>query len=463
MVHIGTVLENRYIVKRKLGEGGEGAVYEAEDQRLGKIVALKEIFSTQDWARNVFEAQARLLAKLEHPALPIVTDFFTDSSGQFLVMQFIPGPDLATMLEERGALFPVDDTLRWADQLLDVLDYLHTYPQPIIHRDIKPQNLKINRRGQIMLLDFGLAKDMTVGTIIRGISPNYSPLEQVQFRATDARSDIYALAATLYHVLTRLPPPDAETRSTLDPDPLRPAHEINPDVPSGVAEILMRCMTLDINKRIATVAELRERLSDSRKSVPLDNTSVTVIADGVSRRPATQDSSTDERELFVIRTATLYVGLGDYQLRNLHVGERLIKKEEKGSMYKVFTQSGEEGWVYSTCISFSDPKSYFNLIAGSKTVKGFLRTFDGEIDNVVLREEEFDADVSVPIRDILDMTIQWPKAQATLRDDTKISGLFTNSASFIFGENAKVRAGYGTTLDLQTLKLQIELKAIEQF
>ena len=133
-----------------------GAVYEAIDQRLDTTVALKETLFADERLRKQFEREARLLARLHHPALPRVSDHFSEDDGQFLVMQFIPGDDLSEMMNRKRGPFPADQVLTWAGQLLDALDYLHTQEPQIIHRDIKPQNLKLTSRGQIILLDFGL-------------------------------------------------------------------------------------------------------------------------------------------------------------------------------------------------------------------------------------------------------------------------------------------------------------------
>src|SRR6202158_5207022 len=211
-----TILQGRYRIIRQLGQGGMGAVYEAVHQRLDTTVALKETLFTDEKLRKQFEREARLLARLHHQALPRVSDHFNEGAGQFLVMQYIAGDDLFEMQARRKAPFPQEEVLLWADQLCDALDYLHTQDPQIIHRDIKPQNLKLTARGQVVLLDFGLAKGQAGGlsrptttASIFGYTPNYAPLEQVQGLGTDARSDLYALAATLYHLLTNVKTPDA--------------------------------------------------------------------------------------------------------------------------------------------------------------------------------------------------------------------------------------------------------------
>ncbi len=276
MLASNTVLQNRYMIVKQLGEGGMGAVYEAVDQRLDTIVALKETLFSEERLRKQFEREARLLARLHHPALPRVSDHFTEGDGQFLVMQFIPGEDLSEMLNLSGGAFPPEEVIGWADQLLDALDYLHTQEPQIIHRDIKPQNLKLTSRGQIILLDFGLAKGYTnqlshvTAASIFGYTPNYAPLEQIQGHGTDPRSDLYSLAATLYHLMTGVKPPDALTRAAAlvngQADPLRPANEVNPRVKPDVAAWLKRAMAQSRDQRFATAAEMRNALRTAGQS-----------------------------------------------------------------------------------------------------------------------------------------------------------------------------------------------------
>ena len=266
-----TVLQGRYRIVRSLGQGGMGTVYEAIDERLDSTVALKETLFADERLRKQFEREARLLARVHHQALPRVSDHFSEGEGQFLIMQFIPGDDLAEKFTQRRTPFPAGEVFTWADQLLDALDYLHTHEPPIIHRDIKPQNLKVTSRGQIILLDFGLAKGqaseisrVTTSASIFGYTPNYAPLEQIQGLGTDARSDLYALAATLYHLVTGVKPPDALTRAAAlvndEPDPLKPAHEVNAAVPQVLSNVLHRAMAQNREQRFRTAAEMRRSL-----------------------------------------------------------------------------------------------------------------------------------------------------------------------------------------------------------
>src|SRR5215831_16783419 len=154
----GRILQERYRIVRELGSGGMGAVYEAIDQRLEVKVAIKETFAADVVLRRQFELEARLLAQLHHAALPRVSDYFIEDGRAFLVMQFIFGDDLARAMSNQKGPFPQHQVVAWADQLLDVLVYLHGRDRQIIHRDIKPHNLKVTESGQLALLDFGLAK-----------------------------------------------------------------------------------------------------------------------------------------------------------------------------------------------------------------------------------------------------------------------------------------------------------------
>ena len=275
-----TVLQSRYRIVRLLGQGGMGAVYEAVDERLETTVALKESLFADERLRKQFEREAKLLAGMHHPALPRVSDHFGEGDGQFLVMQFIPGYDLSqTMVRKQGPFLP-DQVLTWGDQLLDALDYLHTQDPQIIHRDIKPQNLKLTGRGQIILLDFGLAKGqaggvsvVTTSASIYGYTPNYAPLEQIQGMGTDARSDIYALSATLYHLMTAVKPPDALTRAASlvngQPDPLIPANEVLASIGPEVANVLARGMSQSRDKRYPTAAAMRAALNGTGEAATM--------------------------------------------------------------------------------------------------------------------------------------------------------------------------------------------------
>ena len=298
-----TVLQGRYRIIRQLGQGGMGAVYEALDERLDTVVALKETLFTEERLRKQFEREARLLARMHHPALPRVSDHFSEEEGQFLVMQFIAGEDLERMIKEKHGPFPPDQVVNWGDQLLDALDYLHTQDPQIIHRDIKPQNLKITSRGQIILLDFGLAKGqsggvsvVTTSASIFGYTPNYAPLEQIQGLGTDSRSDIYALSATLYHLMTGVKPPDALTRAAAlvngQPDPLVPANAISSNIGADLAAVLSRGMSQNRDQRFATAAGMRAALNGSGEAATLAAKSEAATVILTSPDPTSSEAAT---------------------------------------------------------------------------------------------------------------------------------------------------------------------------
>ena len=280
MIESGTLLQDRYRVVKLIGQGGMGAVYVATDERFHSTVAIKQTFFDDPTLRKAFEREAQLLNHLRHAALPKVSDHFIEGNGQFLVMEYIVGDDLSALLDERAGPFPLADVLRWADELLDALDYLHTHEPPVVHRDIKPQNLKLTTRGQIVLLDFGLAKGATTETraqmtaSVFGYSRHYAPLEQIQGTGTDARSDLYSLAATLYHLLTGQVPVDALTRASAiinnQPDPLRPAHLAHTQVPEAISRVMQRGLAQKAAMRHATAAEMRTALRQASRGLALD-------------------------------------------------------------------------------------------------------------------------------------------------------------------------------------------------
>ncbi len=267
----GQTIHQRYHILALAGRGGMGAVYAARDGHLGATVALKQTLASDEVLRRAFRREARLLAALHHPALPRVLDHFEDAGELFLAMEYVPGDDLGARLAQRRVPFSIEDVLAWADTLLDALEYLHRHTPPVIHRDIKPQNLKLTHVGKIVLLDFGLARGTAGGQTLQlsgatltGYTPHYAPLEQIQGGATDARADLYGLGATLYHLLAGAAPADALARGVArlngDPDPLRHLCDLRPAVPRALGEAVMRTLALRAADRPASAAELRASL-----------------------------------------------------------------------------------------------------------------------------------------------------------------------------------------------------------
>jgi serine/threonine protein kinase len=317
MLAPNTLLQDRYLVLRLLGQGGMGAVYQATDRKFGNAVAVKETFYSNAQLRRAFSREARLLNRLRHPALPVVMDYFSIADKQFLAMQYIPGKDLEQLLEERkhtgqGA-FMIPQVMEWADRLLDALEYLHAQEPPVIHRDIKPQNLKLTPRGEVVLLDFGLAKDALTNQTelnkssqsLRGYTPHYASLEQIRGSGTDERSDIYSLAATLYHLLTGVMPPDAMTRMAAEmmgeQELLQSASELNPAVPRRVAEVIHRAMAQQPDHRYASAALMRQALRNACRNLSISNfhRSPTLVSDW-GANPVRQPEETADPDSLII-------------------------------------------------------------------------------------------------------------------------------------------------------------------
>ncbi len=259
----GTLLYNRYRIVEILGQGGMGSVYRAIDENLGVDVAVKEnLFTTEEYARQ-FRLEAIILANLRHPNLPRVTDHFViEDQGQYLVMDYIEGEDLRQRMERLGTL-PEEDVILIGAAMCDALAYLHSRKPPILHRDIKPGNVKITPEGNIFLVDFGLAKvvqgSQATTTGARAMTPGYSPPEQYGTARTDPRSDIYSLGATLYAALTGVIPEDGLARA-MDNAQLTPVRKRNPNVSRRLAAAIEKAMAVDPDDRFQTAEEFKKAL-----------------------------------------------------------------------------------------------------------------------------------------------------------------------------------------------------------
>lgn len=273
----GEILRGRYRINRIIGQGGMGSIYLADDLRLqGRLCALKEVEHDRTMlpdlikeAREQFLREATTLARLDHPNLPKVSDFFSIGGRDYLVMDFVPGKDLRTIMMEarqRNAFLPESEVLAWASQLADALTYLHNQKPPIVHRDIKPSNLKVTPTGLLKLVDFGLVKvlvseEVTI-TILQGRGTAlYTPLEQYggDTGHTDARSDIYAFGATLYHLLTNHPPPEAR-ELFLHPENLAPPRQYNSEISVRTERAILWAMSLHPDERPQNVEAFRQAL-----------------------------------------------------------------------------------------------------------------------------------------------------------------------------------------------------------
>jgi len=261
-LNTGSILEGRYRIDGLLGQGGMGAVYRGTDLRFNAQVAIKENRLGSEESQRQFAREAALLFRLRHSNLPRVSDHFVlPGQGQYLVMDYIEGQDLNQILARRGPV-PEAQALSWIGQVLAALDYLHR--TNIIHRDVKPANVKITPEGHAYLVDFGLAKEVdplqetTIGA--RGVTPGYAPAEQYGSGRTDARSDLYSAGATLYALLTGRAPAEALDLVTRRAR-LVPACELNPAVSPQVEAALERSLQPAPDDRFQTAAEFRTALA----------------------------------------------------------------------------------------------------------------------------------------------------------------------------------------------------------
>lgn len=255
MLAPGEILQGRYVIDHLIGQGGAGSVYVAYDNRLCRKCAIKEALrSTDPTLQKALKREALLLANLHHRALPSIIDHFQELATWYVVMQLIPGDDLAAQLKRNNRPFAPGKVLSWAGELLDALTHIHE--AGIVHGDIKPANLKISPSGQIVLLDFGFARGsltevLDLPSSVIGHTPTYASPEQLNGEEPDSRDDLYSLAATLYHLLLydrlKTPPPFAvmvRNAALVDgkDDPLRSAHELNPEVSPEFATVLAEAM-----------------------------------------------------------------------------------------------------------------------------------------------------------------------------------------------------------------------------
>lgn len=325
----GTVLRNRYEILELVGQGGMGAVYKASDRRLeGRVCAVKEILphlsenttseTELEQITEQFRTEASILARLDHPHLPKVSDYFANGNREYLVMDFVEGRDLQEIVQDakrRNEFLPEAQVLTWTAQLLDALEYLHTQDPPVLHRDIKPSNIKVTLRGDIKLVDFGLVKvlfqdDSRTVTVVQGRGTvAYTPLEQYggDTSFTDSRSDIYSLGATLYHLLAGQPPVDARERF-LHPGTLESLRVLNPEISPRVERAVFQALGMHPSERPATVRELREMLFGS-KPLSLQTPMLTDAVNSASTTPNWQELFYANRILIGVVLALAFIAV----------------------------------------------------------------------------------------------------------------------------------------------------------
>jgi serine/threonine protein kinase len=320
-----TILRNRYCIVGLIGAGGMGAVYLADDQRLkGRRCAVKEqvIYdpALAETAQKQFEQEASILARLDHPGLPKVSDYFSDDPGHrdYLVMDYVPGQNLEQLIKQahrKGEFLDAETVLKWIDQLCDILIYLHSRSPMVLHRDIKPANIKLTPDNRLKLVDFGLAKpfdphDPRTITGLQGLgSLPYTPIEQYlgHMGHTDVRSDLYALGATCYHLLTSQAPLSAHDYF-LNPNQLLSPHRLNPRISLHVSEVILWALQLHPNDRAPSVQVWHETLHQKK---PVTNGQLTKgVIESNSLPPSTFfDILRDNAILFGIAVLLLALAL----------------------------------------------------------------------------------------------------------------------------------------------------------
>jgi outer membrane protein assembly factor BamB/tRNA A-37 threonylcarbamoyl transferase component Bud32 len=410
----GDVLQGRYTIVGHLGAGGFSSVYQARDMRfpnVTKLCAIKEMVISapdpkiRELTIQSFEREASMLAMLDHPAIPDVSDYFTEKDRSYLVLDMIRGKDLDRWLEERTEPLDQDTAVSWAIQLCEALAHLHNQkPKPIVFRDMKPSNVMLDQHNRIRLIDFGIAKIFeggNKGTMIG--TEGYSPPEQYRGMATPA-GDIYALGATFHHLLTnqdpRLEPPFTFAE--------RPIHTINPTVTPVFEAIIMRCLSYDPKERYPNATALKEAIQalDTASSTPTAKISevgqtavspktaqtpqTTTTAEGVQVKPLWTFKCEDEiRSRVALADNKVFVSVYDNNLYAIHqkdgeiawkfptsdgVGASPCVYEETvfigssdNNMYAIDIRSGRQKWHYETGGSiYSSPTARFDhLFFGS--------------------------------------------------------------------------------------------------
>jgi eukaryotic-like serine/threonine-protein kinase len=308
---LDTLLNNRYRIISILGQGGMGAVYCARDEHLDILVAVKEnLFLSDEYARQ-FQHEANILASLKHPYLPRVGDYFSaDGEGQYLIMDYVEGEDLRERIERVGTLSE-REALLIGVSVCEALSYMHKCKPPVIHRDIKPGNIKITPSGEAVLVDFGLAKVMRgsqhTTTGARAMTPGYSPPEQYGTARTDARSDIYSLGATLYAALTGVIPEDSLSRAT-GKAVLTTPRKLKDTVSRATETVLSKALEIEPDDRYQTAEEFSADLLMAGDLKEFSRPRLTVTPPPNSGDRPTNRTEEDLADVEVVRKAKPHSG-----------------------------------------------------------------------------------------------------------------------------------------------------------
>ncbi len=286
----GMLLKSRYKIVEQLGKGGMGEVYLAMDESLDTKVAVKANHNLSQHTSAQFIREARLLASLKHANLPRVIDYFTENDSQYLVMDFIPGENLKELVESKKQ-FTFEQINKWAIQLGNALTYLHTQDIPIYHRDIKPANIKVTPSGDVVLVDFGIAKtgdaSQETQTGAWAFSPGFAPPEQVSGMRTGPYSDQYSLASTLYYLFAGKPPADS-ARRLMGEEEYITLTKINASIPAHFAAAIDKALSIKPEARFTNVSGFVEALSNPNAKPEAESSQKTVVANRMQVPPAIQ-------------------------------------------------------------------------------------------------------------------------------------------------------------------------------
>lgn len=408
-LNTGTTLVDRYLIQEVIGVGGMGSVYRAHDLHFPNVVKLVAVKEMINQARDPlirktivqnFEREANILVTLSHPSIPRIFDYFTHDDRSYLVLEYVNGKDLEAILNETQSFISEDQVITWAIELCDVLDFLHNHkPEPIIFRDMKPSNVMVNQYNHIVLVDFGIAKlfkEGQKGTMIG--TEGYSPPEQYRGEAT-LLADIYALGATLHHLLTRRDP-RLETPFTFAE---RPIHQINPSISLELETVVNAALQYNPEGRFQSAAEMKEALiAAGRKTGALTRmafTATPIVNQAQGIKPLWTFECEDEiRGSVAIENGVVYLGAYDNNLYAIKAtdGDFIWKYPTEGGivskpvfyenmifvgsedrrMHAVSARSGKVVWTYFTDgpIRSSPKVSEGHLFFGSDD--GFLHAVD---------------------------------------------------------------------------------------